>query len=311
MAVNSGMREFSEAQRRRILNHEILQLSVDPSTDERFIRHAASNIFLSPHRDDACFSLGACMSGLRNGTLLNIFTKSRFIARFDWAPDDLVAKLRASEFEAEKRGASRRGAAPPEWIDWVTALRASEDRAFAETLGLRILDLEFSEAPLRGQHPFEGKVVEEDSAQVEAVLTEALARMMPSNGTRAWLMCPAGIGQHVDHLLVRGLILRRFRELRGAFRVGFYEDLHYASQSDERIDDLAQFLDATSGLGLMRVKLPFSHRPRRKLDLVRMYGSQLRLEEDQISRFSPATLLRSGLHEALWVAPADLRPQPR
>jgi hypothetical protein len=305
------MRELNEAQRRRILNHEILQLSVDPSTDERFVRHAASSVFLSPHRDDVCFSLGACLSGLRGGTLLNIFTKSRFIARFDWAPADLVAKLRASEFEAENRGASRRGAAPPEWIDWVSEIRAGEDRAFAKTLGLRVLDLEFSEAPLRAQHPFEGEVVPEDSAQVNAVLMKALTKMTRSSGTRAWLMCPAGIGKHVDHLLVRDLILRQFRELREAFRIGFYEDLHYASQSDERVDGLAQFLDATSGLGLMRIELPFSHRPSQKLDLIRIYGSQLRLEEDRISRFSPATLLPSGLHEALWVAPGDLRSRPR
>lgn len=51
---------------------------------------------------------------------------------------------------------------------------------------------------------------------------------------RPWLFCPAGIGDHVDHVAVRTVIAGHLDALGHSYRVAFYEDLHYAADPEKR-----------------------------------------------------------------------------
>ena len=107
------------------------------------------HIYLSPHHDDVCFSLGhlACQTG---GTLLNAFTISHYTA----APVDLP------------QGRDAR-------IGFVSDLRRQEDLRFAETAGLSRHDLRLSEPPVLGLKPF-------DPAGMDLEVQDLTARLTPT-----------------------------------------------------------------------------------------------------------------------------------
>ncbi|MGB8277131.1 MAG: hypothetical protein WCF20_04230 [Methylovirgula sp.] len=281
---------------------ELRQSSIDLRTDTYFSEDPSHNVFLSPHHDDICFSLGASAHRLQAGILLNVFSKSGHIARFDMAPKELAARFKDGSVEAQSLGKYPRTQAAEDWVNWITGLRKAEDQAFADACRLRLVELGLPEAPLRAQDPFKGQISETDSAEVEASLMTALADVTPpANAARPWLFCPAGIGGHIDHLLVRNAVMKQLGTLRRTHRVAFYEDLHYASDRSKRWKDLAKFLDTARDLKLARIKLPMDGRADLKLALIRLYSSQLTQELSVISRFSPASLLGTGLHEAVWV----------
>lgn len=268
----------------------------------RFPDAAEHAVFLSPHHDDTCFSLGALTHRLQTGILLNVFSRSGHVARPDLAPEELAAP------DVEALGQSPRSEAAGAWVSWVSQLRKDEDRAFAEACGLRRVQLDLPEAPLRGQDPFKGQTTANDARHVEAALMAALTDLAPKDKSiRPWLFCPAGIGGHIDHLLVRGAVLQRIGDLRRVFRIAFYEDLHYASDRRKRWRGLADLRDAAKGLGLARVKLPIGDRAEEKLRLVRLYASQLTPQLMDIASYSPPALSRTGLHEAVWIVRENTR----
>src|SRR5690242_12983866 len=86
-------------------------------------------IFVSPHRDDICFSLGV-LAWMTGGVIVNVFTRSQYTVQ---TVEDLSSST----------------------IDRVSALRRSEDSAFITMSGLVEFDLGWSEAPLRSHDPFD------------------------------------------------------------------------------------------------------------------------------------------------------------
>jgi hypothetical protein len=72
-------------------------------------------IFLSPHRDDICFSLGV-LAWMTGGVIVNVFTRSQYTVH---TVEDLSSST----------------------IDRVSALRRSEDSVFMAMSGLAELDL--------------------------------------------------------------------------------------------------------------------------------------------------------------------------
>lgn len=287
---------------------QIRQSTLDPRSSGRFPDDAEHAVFLSPHHDDTCFSLGALTHRLQAGILLNVFSRSGHVARRDLAPKELTSLFANSWPDAETLGRSPRDEAAEAWVNWVTQLRKDEDHAFAQTCGLRRVQLDLPEAPLRAQDPFKGHTTAKDARDVEMALMAALNDLAPKdNGTRPWLFCPAGIGGHVDHLLVRNAVLQKIVDLRRLYRIAFYEDLHYASDRRKRWRGLADFRDAAKGLRLARVKLPIGDRAEEKLRLVQLYASQLTPQLMDITRYSPPAFSRAGLHEAVWIVREDVR----
>ena len=223
----------------------------------RFPNDAGDAVFLSPHCDDICFSLGALTHRLQAGILLNIFSISGHVARLDLAPQQLAARFENGSPDPHILGLSPRPEAAEAWVNWVTKMRSVEDQAFADACGLRRIELNLPEAPLRGQHPFQGRSSTKDAFDVETALMGALSDLAAAaKDTRPWLFCPAGIGGHIDHLLVRDAILKHLGELQQLYRIAFYEDLHYASDRLKRWQGLAEFHAAARRLNLSRIKLP-------------------------------------------------------
>lgn len=278
------------------------QSTIDPRTGTRFPDDPGHAVFLSPHHDDICFSLGALAHRLQAGVLLNVFSRTGHVARVDMAPKDLAARFEGGSPDTRSLGQSPRSDAAEAWVNWVTELRRSEDQAFADTCGLRRVELGLPEAPLRAQDPFKGRASAKDAVDVETALLKALTELAPApKGPRPWLFCPAGIGGHIDHLLVRDAILKPLGELQRMYRVAFYEDLHYASHRLKRWPGLVSLRDAARPLDLSRIKLPVLDGADQKLQLVQLYASQLTPQLMDIACYSPPTLLRAGFHEAVWV----------
>lgn len=234
---------------------------------------ADSTIYLSPHYDDIAFSLGARVATEPGGRLINLFTRSGYVAGtpVDHWPDAAT-------------------------IDRVMRLRQAEDTAFSQRYGLQRLDLGLEEPPVRKRIPWDLTGLADDIEQVRAPLTELLGA--GPRGSR--IFCPAGIGGHVNHLAVRAVVIELLPELERRGEVLFYEDLPYASSSRARrrwLPDLRMALDGrrlrrrTWAAGIVE-----------KLAAVNLYPSQHAREPTSLRRFSPRALWPIGPHEAVWQA---------
>jgi LmbE family N-acetylglucosaminyl deacetylase len=231
-------------------------------------------VFLSPHRDDVCFSLGS-LARITSGTLINLFTRSQYTPT---TVNDFSAAI----------------------IDRVSALRHAEDRAFMSMCGLHEIDLHWSEAPLRGYDPFDGNDLGPEVSCFAPQLRQTLdALSRPASRLKPWLFCPIGIGGHRDHLIVRNALLSDLADLERRFSVAFYEDLPYASQPDRRDSGIADFAHALGSFQFQRKALPLGRHADVKLRMVRLYESQFEASPTTLARYTPAV---SGAepHEAIW-----------
>jgi LmbE family N-acetylglucosaminyl deacetylase len=232
---------------------------------------ADNNVYLSPHYDDIAFSLGARVAAAPGGRLVNLFTRSGYVAGTptDHWPDATT-------------------------IDRVMALRRAEDTAFSERYQLQRLDLGLDEPPVRRRSPWDLGGLADDVAQIRIPLTELL-RSLPSG---ARIFCPAGIGGHVNHLAVRAVVVELLPEL-GAQSVLFYEDLPYAASRRARRRGIADLHEALKGRKLRHQAWRASSK---KLEAVNCYPSQLAKPPTSLRRFSPRAIWPLGAHEAVWEA---------
>jgi LmbE family N-acetylglucosaminyl deacetylase len=241
---------------------------------------SAHDLYLAPHCDDVCFSLGTFALERRKGVLLTLFSKSGYVAQ-----PQMVAAL----------GRER--------IDAISSLRKREDLAFASQVGLRLCFGEFYDAPLRGQDPFDIASAEEDARRLDGAVIAAIlaAATDQPRDRRPWLFCPMAIGGHIDHLVVLKIVLRHYDALRARWRIAFYEDLHYASAWRDRSAGLARFEQLATRLKLRRSLWPIGA-PADKLALVALYSSQFAEPPASIKPFTPAQRIPAPAHEALWSA---------
>jgi hypothetical protein len=226
-------------------------------------------IYLSPHHDDACFSLATVALRL-GGVVLNLFTISAY------TDEELKLSTDAAA---------------------VSKIRDAEDLAFAQACGLMRYNLDRLDSPLRDRDPFDATEVDRDVEELRPHLRRALDDLTLA-GHRRLLFCPAAIGGHRDHIVARDVVLSAYDDLRRDYRIVFYEDLPYAADRGDRDSGLDALKARTAGLGYRHVfRLPAADE---KLRLVRLYRSQFdRLPED-LSQFTPADGTDRP-HEAAWV----------
>ena len=228
------------------------------------------NVYLSPHRDDAAFSLGALIAKTPGGTLVNIFTRSEYLA----VPITL-------------------GGDTPR-VDIVSAIRAAEDEVFIARHGLEERNLGLDEPSLRGRDVFgDTAQTAPELAMLRAPLTTVLDALL-AVGPRP-IYCPAGIGGHVDHLLACRVTVEwaTARGLLGLLR--FYEDLPYATKRSVREEGLRR-LRGTVPAKLRRTAWRAGSD---KLAAISLYPSQHR-KPPMLKRFKPAALWPIWPHEAVW-----------
>ncbi len=228
---------------------------------------------LSPHRDDAAFSLSTALSCWRKLPLklniVNFFTISEYAPRALSTRASTISALRTREDHL--------------------ALSAIDSRIRATALGL--LD-----APLRLGISADAISRPETAAMQSASEIEALGRSVRKYFDRGLVLAPLALGDHVDHLAVSQAALASSVD----HKLGFYEDLPYATWTSESA--LCQRLRKTeqrAGVHLRSVVIrnrDFTVAHKRRL--VNKYQSQITPEEaTSIARHA----WKYGGGERIWI----------
>jgi LmbE family N-acetylglucosaminyl deacetylase len=233
--------------------------------------HRGRIIVISPHADDAAYSIGGLIrkSIFRSRIqIVTLFGRSNF--------------LRASGFETNWRA--------------VTALRKREDAAFAARIGAQLTYLQYPEAALRiGTSP-ENLFTIAESPRVEipgnltSRLTKVLDRLRP-----VCLFAPLAVGYHRDHLIARQIAAKE--AVRRKLPIIYYEDLPYAGRlSRHRLISHAKSVDHRLRARYVHIDLSG------KLNNLTVYRSQVGPPEMQIVA-QHATRMRDGQpFERIWFA---------
>lgn len=230
-----------------------------------------TTVVLSPHSDDACFSLGRMLEMNPGSVLFNLYTRSDFTGS---------------------------GRIHPEVA---TRLRRAEDAAFASRLGLQVEDLALPEALLRGRASFDLHGIEGDASELAHVLCPRLLDMGAAAGPhRVDLFCPLGVGGHRDHVATLMAIVENLAALAEHFRISFYEDLPYASDPSKREIATARLKAWLAPRVMARKVLAFDEGQfAGKLELARLYRSQISIILDS-AQLIPAASPAPAPHEAWW-----------
>lgn len=240
---------------------------------------------VSPHRDDAAFSLGLSIEHwLRAGHrvhILNCFTQCAY------APYSDAETLH-----------------PNDRVSFVSAVRKREDAAWNKLLGgkLQFTDLDLFDAPLRlvcTVHEAFTLPIRPGGRAGERI-TGAITKLARNNssGDLAFLL-PLAIGNHIDHRVAQRAGLDA---LAGSpIPLALYEELPYAAMdgNSERIEALANStgLDVQPAFAEPEALDPAAH-ARRKLRMAECYDSQIdSAVAQQIAGYSAH---HSG-RERLWV----------
>lgn len=242
------------------------------------LRQMASQgvLVLSPHFDDACFSLGGLLSSIGGGHLINVFSRSVY------APASGTSGLTESQ---------------------VHAIRNAEDLAFAGRAGLTRSELGGAEPDFWGRRPNDLSGVEQDVLAMHIPVMDALKKHVCA-GQRPFLFVPMATGHHVNHHAVYELVKQHAAALSPSFRLAFYEDLPYAHVPSTRYQAIRRFIASFPGFERYAFTLPWAD----KKSLIALYASQLRRVPHPL-KFRPAVLWPLGMHEAIWLTPDDLDPR--
>lgn len=243
------------------------------------------NIFISPHRDDACFSLSATISLLGGGHLVNIFTQSEYVA-------DPSLALQSPALSAST----------------ITAIRSREDQEFCEALNLERHELELPEATLRGRswNLEQNQEPGEEELQQANLIHEQIAPLLQNiiaatSFNKSSVYLPMAIGSHRDHIatMIAGKMLQE-NPWAQAHNWFFYEDLPYASWPGERALGIPRFHQSMCNPNLRKHYLPLSpEQITHKMKLVNIYSSQHYSEPNDKDFFCSDSWLL-GPHEAIW-----------
>ena len=241
-------------------------------------------LVLSPHRDDAAFSLSISIAQwLAAGhrvSVLNCFTRS------------LYAPLSDADH-----------AHPNDRLGYVSALRRREDEHFIRKLpgatrsNIELLDLNIKDAPLRLRCASDAVCDREVDPADRSIpkIQKSLASQIAAGKVEATVL-PLALGHHVDHRTARDAAL----PLSISVPCAFYEDLPYATRPGIAIDLEAFRRDASTRLheALYPALCQAAAAVQTKRRLILGYASQIDDEAaDLISSFAS----RYDGGERLWV----------
>ncbi len=235
---------------------------------------------LSPHRDDAAFSLGLAIerwtSAGHTVEVMNCFTKSRY------SPFGDLAFVHANDLQS-----------------YVTALRHREDLLWSRKYhpAVSLMDLNLRDAPQRLQCSVEDvcSVPPKPDDRSAVKIRSALERTVKDA-----LVLPLGVGEHVDHLTARIAAQDGWPE---TLPLAFYEDLPYSARPGmaDGIEERAASLGSALQAGFVCEPADAKDAQERKRQLALCYDSQIDSEVmDQIADFCE----RYSGRERLWMSRA-------
>lgn len=215
---------------------------------------------VSPHIDDAVFSIGGL---IRNLVAENNEVEVKYIFTIsNWTnPQCVVGKHYSTR------------------VDDVSMLRAQEEELVSKNINYRYELLRFLDCPLRDRSM--------DLEMTRKIETDLKDRFLPTDSC----FFPVGLG-HPDHIIVREIGLKLWKE---GYNVCFYEDLPYAALMDLGRERLSEMLTSRH---LEPVIVPIDIAA--KLDAVSLYESQtsaIWMESICNYSFDPAT---NSHHERYW-----------
>ncbi|HEY7307053.1 MAG TPA: PIG-L family deacetylase [Bryobacteraceae bacterium] len=228
---------------------------------------------LSPHRDDAAFSLyGSLLKWHRSGirlAVLNFFTISAYAPRISTRePED------------------------------VSRIRKAEDRSVLSRIGrnIRVRDCGLLDAPLRLGID-SAAVCRPDTQRFASASGREIAAMIDRHARSELIIAPLGVGGHVDHVAVYEAAIAAVSPRRG--RLAFYEDLPYATWTPDGIlTDRIRQTEAKTRLRLQPAVIRQKNAIWRKQGAISQYRSQITPEEAaSIAKFT----IRYGGGERLWI----------
>jgi len=203
---------------------------------------------LSPHIDDAAFGLALTISKCANNnipvSIINCFT---------------VTKWTAISVETKE-------------VNAVSRLRKNEDEAFYETFNsnINIINLDLLDAPLRNGYIFQQQPFQPN----ELELIDELSKLVEAN-VDGLLLCPLGIGNHIDHAICRAAVLKLYNKIP----VLFYEDLPYAKRiTQQQIEEHIKELSLELGYNLSHHVDGLLNCTINKEETIRLYKSQMNEE---------------------------------
>jgi LmbE family N-acetylglucosaminyl deacetylase len=235
----------------------------------------AECLLLSPHLDDAAFSLGATLldGRIAAGTVVNVYTASCCTA--DDGDDDVAR---------------------------VSARRGAEDAAFFAALPARLhtVCLGLLDAPLRRGIAETAVCTVPSSGRDQDEIVSLAAALRPLRQGAGLLLAPLGVGGHVDHRVAHGAACLMAGE---GWPVAFYEDLPYAGGvALPEIEAGAAAAGARIGRRLEPVLLPAGPAGSRKAEAVSTYASQVDASTLERIRLHGARLGGGTLAERVWRA---------
>ena len=237
-------------------------------------------VVLSPHRDDAAFSLSlAIASWLDRGhavEVVNCFTRS------EYAPFADMTAVHANDR-----------------MTYVTALRLKEDESWRKQYGagqkrLTLKDLNVKDAPLRLHCG-----IEEVFAAAVNPADKAMGKVQKALESAGAVVLPLALGGHVDHRTALEAALRLLTPERPC---AFYEDLPYALELPAgEIEQAAAALGAALNAELAPAFAGAAQDPeaavRRKRRLALCYDSQI---EDAMADRMAAFCRQYDGRERIW-----------
>ncbi len=244
-------------------------------------------LILSPHRDDAAFSLSIAIAGWlaarHTVTILNVFTRSRY------APYSDAAFVHENDE-----------------LSYVSAMRLREDEHFLRRItndlpkglkkNLHMVDLNLKDAPIRLRIPLEELSDTPVNATDPAIekIRKALTGQSEAGAMEA-LVLPAALGNHIDHLTVREAAMSFTTGIPAAF----YEDLPYATTHPSAATDLETLREAAEKRNqpLAPVIYQIESAIERKHKLVLGYASQI---DDETGTLIGNFATRYNGGERLW-----------
>jgi LmbE family N-acetylglucosaminyl deacetylase len=243
-------------------------------------------VVVSPHRDDAAFSLSLAIAAwLERGhavEVVNCFTRS------EYAPFSDVSSVHANDR-----------------MTYVTAVRAKEDESWRKQFGtvakrLSLKDLNVKDGPLRMHCTFE----ELTNVAVNPV-DKAMTKIQKAIEGADAIVLPLALGGHVDHRTAQEAAVVPL-VAGSAVPCAFYEDLPYALEMTaeaiaQAAGDLATRLGAELAPVFASAAQEVDGAIQRKRRLAQCYDSQI---EDATAERMAEFCAPYGGRERLWGNPA-------
>ena len=190
-------------------------------------------LVICPHFDDACFSLGGFLlkGPSESVTILTVFSKSQHAPNYKFFYPFLKTNNALSTNPLQRF-----------LIDSISIIRKKEDSEFCHQIGAIQGILPFEDSSARrcpAYNPIFDKT-KIDKSTVGNSVFETIEKWVFS-GAFDSLLCPLGIGNQVDHLIVLNAMLRMLKTKQTPkLKIYFYEDLPYAAFYElDVIDSLA------------------------------------------------------------------------